>query len=168
MVIFLSIALLLMIFLSWILFTPVKLIVDTDQDQYGIFQQGTVSVSFHPRTKKFEMSVLGIRMSGKKKPAKKDQPYSKAKKKRIVKKSPGAWIFLLKRAIKSMSIVNLKVNIDTGDVVLNAQLVPILFCASRGPVYLITNFNGHVYVHLEAKAKLNILAWAFIQFLTKK
>lgn len=88
--------------------------------------------------------------------------------KRKSQKSPEAWKFLIKGIAKSISIKKLLLNIDTDDVVLNAQLVPVLVMARTKTVNIATNFNGQLYAHVEMDTYLNKVLWIFIQFLTKK
>jgi hypothetical protein len=64
-------------------------------------------------------------------------------------------MFLFKGVLNSFRVKRFILNIDVDDVVLNAQLIPILLLVSRGPVSMNTNFNGRNYLDLEVEGRLN-------------
>jgi hypothetical protein len=90
----------------------------------------------------------------------------KEREKSGLKKSKEAWLAFIRSLAKSLSFKKFYLDIDTDNVVLNAQLIPLaLFAQSRG-VHLSTNFNGRVYAHVEVHTYLNKILWAYLKFLT--
>lgn len=171
--IFVIVILLVFVFLiAWILFVPVSILVNTDADHYRISQPGVFSLEahFHPEFT-WEVRMLGIRLdltgSNKKyKLTKKVTP--QVEKHKTKKKSKEAWLLLIRGMVKSFHLTTFHLTIDTGDVVLNAKLIPVMYMISRGPVSLATNFHGRVYLYVNAEARLYRIIWTLIQFLTKK
>lgn len=166
-------AILFVIFLTVLgfLLAPVSIYVDTEQGWYefsqtpvfrffAVIKNGTIV----PR-----LQLAGINVplqSKKKKPVKKID--KKHKKKSTFRKPVSAWRYLIERILRSFDIKQAVIDLDTDNVVLNAQLAPLFFWVSRGPVQLSTNFNGRVYFHLEAHNRPARILWIFLQFLTKK
>src|SRR5690606_14612110 len=114
--------------------------------------------------------IIGFNIPAKeKKPVKKARPKKKTEtKSRGLKKSAHAWFFLIRKGLSSFRLRKLWLDVDTDDVVLNAQLVPVMMLLNRGPVWMQTNYNGRVSLQLVAEGRLNKLLWAFLRFLTKK
>jgi len=75
---------------------------------------------------------------------------------------------LIKRIFRSITLRWLHLNVDTDNVVLNAQLIPVCLFLSRGPVYVTTNFDGRVYASLRAEVKVYRIGWAFLLFSLKQ
>ena len=171
--IFLCLLSLVIILLLWVLFVPVYILIESERNLYQIRQAGTVSISFHPDKKPlFRFSIFGfpIPTGGKDRSGKKKKDKKKKDKKSgpPFQRSGHAWLYLIKGLIKSFRVSFFRASIDTDDVVLNAQLVPVAMLLSRGPVNISTNFQGVNYLSLEIRLRLNKVAWAFIRFLTKK
>lgn len=162
----------LVIVLLWILFTPVRLFIDTDSSRYELVQRGVFFMAVHPGEKfTLDLRIFGISLPNSEKSSEKRKPEKKVtlkKKPAGLKRSLRAWRFLVKEVIKSFQVNNLIIDIDTDDVALNAQLVPVALLASHYPVQVSTNFCGRVYLHMEVIARLNKLLWIFIRFLIKK
>lgn len=162
----------LLILLFGFLFTPVFLYVDTDQGCYEVFQTPVfrffVVIKNGTIAPQLQLAGLNVPLHSKEKtkPAKKGD--KKRKNKSGFKKSASTWRFLIERSLRSFDIQRAIVDLDTDNVVLNAQLVPIFFWASHGRVQLTTNFHGRVYFHLEARNRPVSILWIFFQFLTKK
>jgi hypothetical protein len=75
---------------------------------------------------------------------------------------------LIQKIIQSICIKRFQVDIDTDDVVMNAQLIPAFVFLSPDSVRLSANFEGRVYARLLAEVRLYRLVWAFLEFFTKK
>lgn len=151
----------------WIIFAPLHLVLNTACQQYEIFQFGTFSFAFHPRHQaKLAIRIFGISLPVKSKPkAVAEKP---ARVKPAFKRSVDAWRFLIVRSLRSIDVRHMELDIDTGDVVTNAKLVPVVFFLSGGPLRLQTNFEGRVFCHIELVAHINRLIWIFFRFLIKK
>ncbi|MFZ6014575.1 MAG: hypothetical protein ACOYXT_29820 [Bacteroidota bacterium] len=154
----------------WIVFVPVNLKVNTARDLYEVRQTGTVAISLHPEIIPFvRMRILGfsIDMKGvgkQKKPGKKID--KKQRRKKV--KSLGAWINLIKGVAKSFHCKRFICDIDFDDVVLNAQLFPIGYFASRGPVMLNINFERKNRLDIWIQARMHRMLWTFIKFYLTK
>jgi hypothetical protein len=151
--------------LAWLVFTPVVLIADSSNKRIEIRQLGTFRFSWTPGAPA-EFAILGFRKMINTREAEHKQ--KEPAKKRRLRKSPESWLFLVRGCLKGVSLRKLVLNLDTGDVVLNAQLVPAMVLLSSRDVNLSTNFSGVVYLHMEIEARLNKLLWTGILFLTKK
>jgi len=169
MQVLLIILVILLILIFAFLFTPIIFYIDTEQKRYEIFQAPVFRffVTIENNTIKPKLKLAGITIplkSGKPKAEKKKKPKTKSR----FKKSTAAWRFLVGKILRSFKIRRAIVDLDTDDVVLNAQLVPVFLAISQGPFHLTSNFAGRVYFHLEMNNKPARILWIFIQFLTKK
>jgi hypothetical protein len=160
----------LLILITGFLFAPVSLYVDTIQGCYEVSQ--APAFRFHIVIKdgeivpRLQLAGINVPLQSKTNPVKRTK--KKPEKKSGFRRSLAAWRFLIERSLKSFDVKQAVVDLDTDDVVLNAQLSPLFFLASRGPLQLRTNFNGRVYFHLEARNRPARLLWIFLQFLIKK
>jgi hypothetical protein len=152
------------------LLTPVILYIDTDYGRYEIFQSPVfrfyVVITNGMLTPKLRLFGIDVQLKSRKSPEPKLKE-EKAKRKRM-RKSLHAWRFLIERTLRSFTVRSAIADVDTGDVVLNAQLVPVFLFASRGPVVLNINFTGRVYFHLEVSNRPGRILWIFLKFLIKK
>ena len=166
------ILIILLILLTGFLLTPVSLYVDTDQGRYEVFQTPVfrfcVVIKNDTIIPRMRLVGINVPLQSKSKTTHAKKTDKNPKKKSVLKKSVSAWRFLVGKLLRSFDIEQAIVDVDTDNVVLNAQLVPVCFWASHGPVQLNTNFNGRVYFHLEARNRPARILWIFFQFLTKK
>ena len=158
--------------LLWVIFVPVYLRINTALDLYEISQEGTMQVSLQPgATPPWNMRIFGFRVpfnESEKQPAKTAEKAPAKKKKAKFKRSPAAWKYMLKGAFRSITLKRFICTVDLDNVVLSAQLVPLLMLLNQWPVNISTNLNREYHLDLEIKAQLNKLIWTFIRFLTKK
>lgn len=157
--------------LLWVVFVPVYLRIDTAMGKYELSQTGTMRMSLCPgEAPLWRMWVLGFKVPITVGEKQRKVPVEKApvNKKPNFKRSPAKWRYMIRCVLHSITLQRLLCTIDVENVVLNAQLVPVLMLVNRGPVSITTNLNGQYYLHLEVKAQLNKLIWTFIRFLTKK
>jgi hypothetical protein len=165
MIAFILVGILLAVF-AWLLFWPWVVEVDTARNTYQFYQLGTVrfwlTTGFQPH-----LRILGISVpmkSGEKERPIKQHAISKKKKR------PFHFQHLLdlwNGIIHSITVNWFYLDVDTDDVVLNAQLVPAFLWLSRGPIRLTTNFEGRVYSRFRAELKLYRIGWAFLLFSIK-
>ena len=155
--------------LLWVIFTPVYVKVDTTMGLYEVSQTGTIRMSLHPgEDTLLNMRVFGLQVRIKASEKSKKKTKEQVKKKSRFKRSASAWRYMIGGVFRSITLQRLACSVDLDNVVLNAQLVPVLMLVNRGPVNINTNFNGQYYLQLRVKARLNRLLWTFIRFLTKK
>lgn len=159
-------AAILVLLILWLLFMPITLLADSMAERYELRQPGTFTMTLRLGPEPFmELRVFGIRIPL----TRKKQGYGGGLEKYQLPRRPlRNWIGLIRRSVESLRIRSLVMDIDTGDVVINAELVPIMAHYSRGPISMRTNFQGRVFVHAEIQTRLNRLLWIIIQFLSKK
>ncbi len=164
------IAIVFFLLLIGFLFSPIVVYIDTEKNRYVVTQFPVISFSLRVEqnslTPHFKLLGMNIPITKKEKA----RPRLKTKKTQgsKFKKSIPAWRFLADNMARSFTLKKFVLDIDTDDVVLNAQLVPLFLFASGGPRMLTTNFNGRVYLHLHLQNHPARLVGIFIQFLTKK
>jgi hypothetical protein len=162
-----------LILLIGFLFTPVYLYVDTSEERYEAFHSPvfrfSLTIQEHMVLPKLTLLGINIPLPTKEKSTGVSQkPATKKAKRTGIKKSFDAWRFLIRESVKSFDIRKVEVDVDTDDVLLNAQLVPVFLWATRGSVKLNTNFNGRVYFHLEVTNLPVKILWIFFRFSIKK
>jgi hypothetical protein len=153
----------------WIVFMPVYIKVNTDEDLYTISQVGTVSFSYYPNEMgliKFRVFGFAINLTGR--PIPKEARLPVRKRKKHFAKSVDSWVYLLNGIVRSLYLKRLRCSIDFDDVILNAQLVPVLFFVSRGPLNLNINFRKEYCLDLLIQVRISRMLWTIIRFLTKK
>lgn len=161
----------LLLFIIGVLVTPMVLYVDTQERRYEFVITGFFLFRLVTgETIRPEMRIAGINVpfSPGKKRETEEESGKPAKKRQRVKKSFQAWRFLITRMIGSFRIKKFVADIDTGDVVVNSWLVPVLFFLRRPKAAMQINYEGRVYVHCEIQSRLIKLVWIFVRFLTKK
>jgi len=80
----------------------------------------------------------------------------KSKKKSSEK--PGK-INMIRKAIQTLHIRKLKLDIDTNDFMLNAALVPAFSTVNNRNILLQVNFEGNLSLHLETRTHIGSLLW---------
>ncbi len=161
-------ALILVVFIlfAWLIFWPWVVEVDTSCNRYQFYQMGTVRFWF---TKEFQpcLRLFGITVplkgGVKKGPAKKHVTPKKKKRQFRIQHVLDLWNGI----VHSIRVNWFYLDLDTDDVVLNAQLVPVFLWMSQGPIHLTTNFEGRVCSRLRAELKLYRMGWAFLLFYIK-
>jgi hypothetical protein len=156
-----------MIIISWVLFVPLVIDVDTDHFVYRIYQRGSFAFSLSPEFQP-QLKLLGFRVPIKSQREKEKKV--KGVKEKSKKKSNYFNRYLtpfIKRIFKSIQFKKFWIDMDTDDVVLNSQLVPVFFFMNHGPVQLNVNYSGRMSVQIIAQIRINEIVWAFLIFITK-
>jgi hypothetical protein len=165
MIALLLVGILLAVF-AWLLFWPWVLEVDTARNIYQFYQRGTfrfwLTTGFQPHLRILGISVP-LKTSEKERLPK--QQATPKKKRRQFHVQP--LLDLWSGVVHSITVNWFYLDVDTDNVVLNAQLVPAFLWLSRGPIHLTTNFEGRVYARLRAELKLYRIGWAFLLFSIK-
>jgi hypothetical protein len=154
----------------WLVFVPVYMVVNTRAGIYSVSQTGTFAVSLHPgQIPLLHVNIFGFRVQqgGEKKTLEK-APVTRKRKRTSKKKSLDAWLFLIDGIMRGFKCKKIECTIDSGDVVLNAQLVPIMMLMSNSLVRMSVNFRNENEVNLVLLCRLNKILWTIIRFLTKK
>lgn len=141
-----------LLLLGWTLLAPLHLLIDSGTSTYKLWQAATLTVIYQPNhTPSLSIRWLGI---GVKPPE-------------ALHGSWKAWRFL-RESVRSLEFKKVVAEIDTGDVILNAYLFPVLQCLSRDTVRLSIDFLGRNLLHIEADAKVNRLLWIYFRIINKK
>jgi hypothetical protein len=156
-----------------VVFTPVRLVIDTLGSEYSVRQAGTLRLDYKiGQPQPFIISIFGFRVNptGKSRtqPGVAIKGAGDQKISRRRRKSPDKWRQLFSGVVRSIRITILRLDLDTGDAILNAQIVPLAMLINRGPVNVTTNYRGQSYLHLEAECHLNRMIWPLIKFFTYK
>ena len=170
MILFLiTILLAVILIVTWLLMVPVAIVFNTAAADYRIEQAGTFRfrMFFEPSIRG-ELSILGIRIRTRKRDGSvKKKPREKTKKSKGFRRGPGEWISLGASMIRAFRVNRLIADVDTGDVVTNAKLVPAFLLVSRSPAHLTTNFEGRVLLDINVSFYVYKAVVAFLRFKLK-
>jgi len=178
--ILLSVLLLLLLIFLWILWARVVVCINSYQHQYYFSFGGLIKIEPVHEDKQI---LLGVRVpfyrfkidpfsseSGKHKAKKK--PRAKAKKKSSAdngrKLKFSFYLSTVRDALRTFTVRKMKLDLDTGDFVLNAQLTPVVVLLSRGSAELQVNYLGRTDVWIEIENQLIRLVPLLIRFIRKK
>lgn len=165
MIFFYAIAFIVVVFLVWLLIVPVTLVCNTDQDIYEIRQPGTFLLkAILDDEIRFIGFIFGIRVKSQK-VAKTEPGLHQGKNKRFPRRSFDQWMRLVAKICGAFQARRLRINLDTGDPLTTALLIPVGLWASRGPVTISGNFEGRLSADIELSVSLYKITWAFLKFL---
>lgn len=162
---FLVLLMILIFTLSWVLFIPVVILIDSEEKTYQIRQKGIFTIDLATGEGfKFRFKVMGMKVKSDNQ--KKEKKTAPKKRKRKIKRP----IVLLRKCMRALSIKTLSVDIDTDDVVLNAKLIPFAFFLSNTSQnrYININFEGRIFIYLLAELQLYLILLAFVKHLLKR
>lgn len=153
-----------------LLFSPVRLEIDTENEvyliRYGVFVSGSLAViDERPAVKlrclgftwqrKIEDLLLRLRKTV-------TPRVPAVRKRRSGNRRSFKWRKAL-AALRAIDIRKMYVDLDTGNYIRNAWLFPIFFMADKGARKLRINFNGETIVHISMQAVPAKLLWAFLK-----
>lgn len=157
--------------LGVILIVPVRFIVNTSDSRYEIRQFPIFSVRVALQDKVLVyLSILGfpVPVQSRTKPRSTQAKQAGRKGKKNGRVIPfSSWVALGKKLLRCFTVRRLQLNVDTGDVVTNAHLVPAFIFASRRNMAFATNFDGTVSLDLLISLRLYRVAWHIITFYFK-
>jgi hypothetical protein len=140
-----------MLFFVWLIFGPIRFKINTMKHRYEVILPGIIRGMIIPTDDflifKLWITAIPIKFDplkpGKsKKPKKKEKPEKKKKKRKKEGSIPINKIRKMAiRIMKSFTIEKLYWNMDTGDYVLNARLMPVFAAVSNNKRHLIINFQ---------------------------
>jgi len=159
-----------------ILFTPIIIHIHSEKEIYFFQITGIIRIRVLLAENSFKLRItlffipftidptrwtakfLG-KISTKKSPKKKKERFS-LRKVRIL-------IQFITRIIKSFKLKHLRINFDTDDFVVNAQLVPVLTCINNQNrnIFVSVNFIGENLIILTLKNRLFNIAWLSFKYL---
>lgn len=142
----------LLLFLCWLLFTPIFLYINTGEKEYSAGLKGILYFKFLPDDDqifcvRITVVFYSINFYPLKKKEEKPKADSKVKKTKKKKKRLGykaIWLFLKisRKTLKSFKLKKLYLNIDTDDVITNAYLIPVFANLHRNNTKLYVNYSG--------------------------
>ncbi len=152
--------------LVWVLFSPIKLKIDSDHQcyeiQWLILKVALVTSGEFPKIRlrswflRKEFDLRNISSKSKLKKRKKNQTKSEKNK---FRKLPKIW-----KILQSFRIKKLKISLDTDDVIINAYLYPILYQIglwSRKSISI--NFSGRNLFQFECQNRLINIIMAYFR-----
>lgn len=155
---------------------PISIILDSDEQQLKIRYGGILSLQLIFKdftvtsylTTPFKTYTL-------KKTVRKEKKEKTIKKKKKKKAKFNFWKLQLilsetkkysKRILKSFSLKEARINLDTGDYPLNAMLIPIMATISKGNTIAAINFVGYNSIYCELRNRfIYIIFPTFIYFI---
>ncbi len=160
------------LFLLWILFAPLIIRVDSDNQRYslslpGIFKAIVVpdDTLFHIRLWvlfiPFRMDPLGKTMRRVEGPGRRDQK----KGRRNISKLMRARIIALKEVTRSFKLKKLSLNLDTDDFILNSHLVPVFTTINYRDVNLTINYEGEISLFMVLTNRIASLLWIGMKYI---
>jgi len=158
--------------IMWMIFVPVNIRVNSAAGLYEIRQPGTIRTSWHPgEIPSVRMQVFGFSIDMQRREG---EPHRRSVRRQSgtpgerKRKSFASWLDFLHRLSRSFQCRRFVCNVDFDDVVLNAQLLPVGYLISRGPVVVHVNFEKKYLLDVWIQARVHRILWAFMRFhLTK-
>lgn len=153
--------------LLWILLAPVMILVDTERQLYLLNLPGVFLARLDPSGGLFRVRgrILFVpyrfdpfRESGKER-KKKSRRKKRTNKRRI---TPLKGLQLARDLLGAFRIRNLRIDLDTEDIMLNAWLIPAFSAVNSDRIRLTANFDGNASLNMDVRTRLGSLAWAFI------
>ncbi len=155
-------------FLAFLLFTPIVLFIDTSTNQYFVQAKGVVKASILPDEKEFikvrckiffytfyffplrkRKKKIGEKSADTKKKKKKNRRFNARK---------------IGEVLRSFRLKRLELQLDTGDYVLNAKLVPVFVFLNYKLGNFAINFQGKNHFAMELQNRPVYLIKSFIHY----
>lgn len=170
--VWLFIILIVLLFLGWLLVTPLEICINSIENDYHIKWKGIgeASIIVLPmdllvRLKiafwKKDWSVMKFRFKKERKNDKKASEKPKRKKRNARKN-----LRLFRRILGSFSVKKMRVNIDTQNYILNGYLFPLFFHLTRyynGKPQLIINYKGKTEINVLMRNRLINIFYAILK-----
>jgi hypothetical protein len=165
MVIWIIISFIILLFL-WVLFAPVILFVNTDTEQYslripGVFKLALIGDEELPRLRLrilfIPFRIDPLKVAGRRT----DKTYGLIK---SGKMNLACKMRSFSELIKSFRIKILYADIDTGDIVLNSFMVPVLMAIRTRKYQLYVNYEERYSLKLDLRNRLANLLWIGIKY----
>ena len=166
-----SILTILLLFITGILFIPLRLVINTKSDEYFVSLPGyfradlLLGLKKRPRIKVrlffFTFKIEPYKNIATKK-TNKDKPRYNTPSKNIRPR-----IIFLNQCIRQIKVKELSANVDTGDFPLNAQLIPVANNLNHGNIQLNINFENQNSLKLKTSTQVFKFIKPGIMYLTK-
>ena len=136
----LILSLLLLVVIAWFLFAPLWVVIDTKQQRFFAEIRGLVKIRAVPGEKGWQTFWHPF--------------HSKRHVKVQHRKFSGKLLHKAVAVVRTFRVKKLVLDIDTGDVILNAYLFPVFFLLSNSSRKLNINYNGELIFILEMKNRV--------------
>jgi hypothetical protein len=163
-----TLIILLIIFLTWILLGPVILRLNSDRNQYQLMLPGIIKASVVPSQDlihikgwiffvPFRLDLSKLKRGRGKKRGEKEEKRRKTRKRsgslRMIRSIPGAF-----------QIRRLWLDLDTDDFMLNVWLIPSFSALNtHRNIQMQVNFEGHIFMDLDLRTRIASLLWIIIK-----
>ena len=164
------IILLLALFLFWILFAPVIIKMDSDNQKYSVTLPGIFKASVVPDDQLFHIRLWVLFIPFRIKPfgravQKTEGKQKKKKSGRDLSKVMKARFIALRELVYSFRLEKFWLNLDTDDFILNSQLVPVFTTINSRNVNLTVNFEGEISLFMIMKNRIASLLWIGMKYI---
>ena len=163
----------LLLLLAWILFAPIHILIDTTQKKYGAGLLGLITASIvkkenegiRIRIKIFFFSIYLNPFKFFNKGTTTKVSESIIKKRKLNTREFRFELFVLKtiwKIIKKTKLKTVHLNIDTGDVIKNAYLIPGFVMINTGRWNLSVNYESKFELIIHIEHRLSVILWQII------
>jgi hypothetical protein len=156
--------LLLLVFLSWLLFVPVILYANTDRKRYILYLPAIFKASVVPHGGLFQIRgrifFIPFKLDPFEQKSRNEKQKTRRKKFRLRR---SVRLGMIKGALHAFRIRSLEADIDTDDFTLNAWLVPVFSSVNGRNIHLQVNFEGYQSLLLDLRVTLGALLWMIIK-----
>jgi hypothetical protein len=161
----LIISVVILIILAWILFVPFRFCIDTTIDQYYFEWSGIIKINFIPdkveiffirvKIPFFHLHIYPVKKLIDEEKEKKEKSGKEKSEKNLLQRINRKEVRKIKllsklgwKVFKALKLKKFDVNIDTGDVIYNARLIPLFATLNGNRTNLRVNYQGIVSVVL--------------------
>lgn len=163
-----------LLLLVWIIFAPIHILIDTTRNKYGAGVLGLITASIVRKEDEgiririkifyfFNIYINPFKFVNKEATTKVSD--SIVKKKKLNTKELRFELFVLKTIWKILKKTKLKtvyLNIDTGDVIKNAYLIPVFVQVNVGRWNLTVNYENRFELIIHIEHRLSVILWQII------
>jgi len=160
------------LFLLWILFAPVIIRVDSDNQRYSLSLPGIFKALVVPDDELFYIRIWVLFIPFKVYPfgrtIQKREGKAKKKKKKRKRNFPKLMrvrLMALKELAGSFRLKKMRLNLDTDDFILNSQLVPVFTTINNQDVNLTVNYEGDISLFMVLKNRIASLLWIGMKYI---
>lgn len=153
----------------WMVLTPINIRIDTKRDIYRISQPGTIMLVFNPGdAQPAKLRLFGFWMDLRSKvrpngPVKRPVAPSRRR-----TKSLAAWARLIRGMFNCIRCRRFILRVDLNDVMWNAQLFPLTYLATGGPLVLDINFRREYQLEVWLHVRLYRMFVPILRFFLTK
>lgn len=171
--IWMTIVILFFSLIAWILFAPIHIIIDTTKKKYGAGLLGLITASIVKRKDEgtririkvffFNIYLNPFKFVNKEATAKVSE--SIIRKKKLNTREFRFEIFVLKtiwKIVKKTKLKKFHLNVDTGDMIRNAHLIPGFALVNIGNWNLTVNYKNEFELIIHIEHRLSTILWQII------